>query len=60
MKTNDGWKSLVKEMEKLLDENGMPGQCTVTMSSIYTTTHNDNNAGISYLVTRNAPADGFV
>ncbi|MBP3796731.1 MAG: FtsX-like permease family protein [Ruminococcus sp.] len=60
MKTNDGWKSLVKEMEKLLDENGMPGKCTVTMSSIYTTTHNDNNAGISYLVTRNAPADGFV
>ena len=60
MKTNDGWKSLVKEMEKLLDENGMPGKCTVTMSSIYTTTHNDNNAGISYLVTRNAPADGFI
>ena len=34
MNTNDGWKSLVKETEKLLDENGMPGQCTVTMSCI--------------------------
>ena len=60
MKTNDGWKSLVKETEKLLEENGIPGKATITMSCIYTTTHNDNNAGISYLVTRNALADGFV
>ncbi|MBO6307966.1 MAG: ABC transporter permease, partial [Oribacterium sp.] len=29
--SNDGWKSLVKETEKMLDENGMPGKATVTM-----------------------------
>ena len=57
---NEGWKALVDETEKLLDENGMPGKCTVTLSSIYTTVHNSNNAGISYLVTRNTPADRFV
>ena len=58
--SNDGWKTLVEETEKLLEENGIPGTCTVTMSSIYTTIHGSDNAGISYLVTRNTPADSFV
>ena len=43
----------------MLDENAMPGKCTVTMGSIYTTVHGDKNAGISYIVTRNTPADTF-
>ena len=60
MKNDDGWKNLVKEMEKILDENDMPGKCTVTMGSIYTTVHGDKNAGISYNVTRNTPADTFI
>lgn len=60
MTENEGWKELVDETENMLEENGMPGKCTVTMSSIYTTVHKDKNAGISYLVTRNTPADSFV
>ena len=58
--TNDGWRSLVKETEKMLDENGIPGKCTVTVGGVYTTFHNSCNEGISYLVTRNTPADVFI
>ena len=58
--SNDGWKSLVKETEKMLDENGMPGKATVTMSCLYTTVHGDKSVGISYHVTRNTPADKFI
>ena len=60
MTDNDGWKALVEQGEIMLAENGMPGKCTLTMGDIYTTVHNDKSAGISYLVTRNAPAEEFV
>ncbi|MCR4814844.1 MAG: FtsX-like permease family protein [Lachnospiraceae bacterium] len=60
MTSNDSWKSLVKETEKMLDENGMPGKATVTISCLYTTVHGDKSVGISYHVTRNTPADKFI
>ncbi|MBQ8928388.1 MAG: ABC transporter permease [Oscillospiraceae bacterium] len=57
---SDGWKALVQETERMLDENGIPGKCTVTLGSIFTTTHGSRGAGICCLVTRNTPADVFV
>lgn len=55
----DGWKVLVSDTEKLLEDNGMPGKCTVTMGYMSNVVHGDKNESIMLQVTRNISADVF-
>ncbi|MBD5533466.1 MAG: FtsX-like permease family protein [Lachnospiraceae bacterium] len=51
------YKQLIADTEKLLADNGMPGKCTMTMSTQFETSHEDKTAKISFAVTKGETND---
>ena len=44
------YKQIIADTEKLLADNGMPGKCTMTMSTQFETSHEDKTAKLSFAV----------
>lgn len=51
------YKQIIADTEKLLTENGMPGKCTMTMSTQFETLHEDKTAKISFSVMKGETND---
>ncbi len=50
-------KQIIADTEKLLAENGMPGKCTITMSTQIETSHEDKTAMIAFSVMKGETND---
>ena len=51
------YKQIIADTEKLLADNGMPGKCTMTMSTQFETSHEDKTAKISFSVMKGETND---
>ncbi|MBD5523137.1 MAG: ABC transporter permease [Lachnospiraceae bacterium] len=51
------YKQIIEDTEKLLDDNGMPGKCTITMRTQFETSHEDKTAKIFFSVTKGETND---
>ncbi len=51
------YKQIIADTEKLLTDNGMPGKCTMTMSTQFETSHEDKTAMISFSVMKGETND---
>ena len=51
------YKQIITDTEKLLADNGMPGKCTMTMSTQFETSHEDKTAKIAFAVMRGETND---
>lgn len=51
------YKQIIADTEKLLADNGMPGKCTMTMSTEFETSHKGKTAKISFYVMKGETND---
>ena len=51
------YKQIIADTEKLLADNGMPGKCTMTMSTQFETSHEDKTAKIAFSVMKGETDD---
>lgn len=51
------YKQIIADTEKLLADNGMPGKCTMTMSTEFETAHKGKTAKISFYVMKGETND---
>ena len=51
------YKQIIADTEKLLADNGMPGKCTMTMSTEFETSHKGKTAKISFYVMKGEAND---
>ncbi len=51
------YKQIIADTEKLLADNGMPGKCTMTMSTQFETSHKDKTAKISFFIIKGETND---
>lgn len=42
------YKKIIKDTEKLLEENGMPGRCTMTLNSSYEASYKDKKTNLNF------------
>ncbi|MDE5819368.1 MAG: ABC transporter permease [Lachnospiraceae bacterium] len=51
------YKQIIADTEKLLADNGMPGKCTMTMSTQFETSHEDKTVKLSFAVMKGETND---
>ncbi len=51
------YKQIIADTEKFLADNGMPGKCTMTMSTQFETSHKDKTAKITFRVMKGETND---
>lgn len=51
--TNEGeYKVIIEDMKKMLEENGMPGQCTMTLQSPFEASHGGKKVNLLFNITK--------
>ena len=51
------YKQIIPDIEKLLADNGMPGNCTITTGTQFETSHKDKTAKIIFYITKGETND---